>query len=102
MLSATLGFRVRSFVGKQDRQTYQFEGKILSLREDSLWVEGKINGKRIYKFYIDMFTTIKGDIQAGDEVSILYYVKSIFRDTIKVARKIILMKKGIHGPAQGQ
>lgn len=98
LLAFAVGFRVRSFVGKQDRQTYQFDGTILSLRDDSLWVEGKINGKRIYKFYIDMFTSIKGNIEAGDDVTVFYYIKEVFRDTIKVAKKIVLLKKGVHRP----
>jgi hypothetical protein len=94
LVSSLAGFRVRSFVGKQDRQTQEFLGKISSLRNDSLWVKGKVNGKRIYKFSIDMFTVIKGDIEEGDDVIVFYYVKKTFRDTIKVAKKIVLVKKG--------
>ena len=94
LVSSLAGFRIRSFVGRQDRQTYEFLGKILSLRSDSLWVEGKINGKRIYKFFINMFTVIKGDIEEGDDVMVSYHVKKTFRDTIKVAKKIVLVKKG--------
>ena len=94
LVSLLAGFRIRSFVGRQDRQTHEFSGKILSLRNDSLWVRGKVNGKRIYKFFINMFTAIKGDIEEGDDVLISYHVKRTFRDTIKVAKKIVLVKKG--------